>query len=227
MKLPILTYTFLNEFNNCPHKAFHRYVLKDIPFEKTEAMEYGNEVHTAMEKRLSQGKSLSGGKHEMVLNKAHDYCNMLDKLDNINGVDIRIEWFVGMTVACTPCAWDATDVWFRGKADVAIVRGNEGWLIDWKTGNKREDPFELECQALLLHAHHPSVVRWSGEYFWFKENNPYGLRHMIDLRNVLVKIRLLHAEIDRCILRHDWPKRKNPLCDWCKVKSCENWTGKK
>ncbi len=51
MKLPVLSYTFLNTYDICPKQAFHRYVLKDIKFEGSDASRWGNTVHDAMDKR--------------------------------------------------------------------------------------------------------------------------------------------------------------------------------
>lgn len=227
MKFPILSYTLVNEFVNCPHKAYHRFILKDIPFEKTDAMVYGDDIHKALEKRLAQGKSLSGGPHERVLNKAHDYCLTLNKIGNLD-YPIRVEYFIGMRIDASPCAWNDNDVWFRGKADVAALVPMQGWLIDWKTGNKREDPFELECQAMLLHAHHPGITSWTGEYFWLKADYPYGLRHTLDPMRTYQNVAGIYAEMWKCMYETGvWPKRKNPLCPWCAVSTCENFTGGK
>ncbi len=164
MKFPILSFTLVNEFDNCPHKAYHRYIAKTVPFQKTDAMVYGDDVHKAMERRLKEGKVMTGP-HERTLDKAHKYCSLLDDIGN-KDYPVRVEYFIGIKIDGSACAWDADGVWFRGKADVGAIVPQQGWLIDWKTGNKREDPFELECQAMLLHAHHPNVASWIGEYFW-------------------------------------------------------------
>lgn len=224
MKFPILSYSLTNEFVNCPHKAYHRFIAKDIPFIKTDEMVYGDEIHKALEKRLAQGKAL--GPDNRTLNKAYKYCLTLNDIGNLN-YPIRVEYFIGMRIDASPCAWDDDKVWFRGKADVAAIVPAQGWLIDWKTGNKREDPFELECQAMLLHAHHPNVASWVGEYFWFKENYPYGLRHTLDPMQTYQKVARIYGEMAECWKRDEWPKRKNPLCPWCAVSTCENFTGGK
>jgi hypothetical protein len=231
MKFPVLSYTLVNCFNACPHQAYHRYIAKTIPFQKTEAMVYGDDVHKAMERRLKEGK-VHTGPHERTLDKAYKYCSLLDDIGN-KDYPVRVEYFIGIKIDASPCAWDADGVWFRGKADVGVIvppfdgRSGQGWLIDWKTGNKREDPFELECQSMLLHAHHPNITSWVGEYFWFKEDYPYGLRHTLDPMRTHQKVGGIYGDMVKCWETGNWPKRKNPLCPWCSVSSCENFTGGK
>ena len=58
MTLPVLNYSFVRDFKNCPHKAFRRYVLKDIKFESTSKMDEGRKDHDALANRLKRGMAL-------------------------------------------------------------------------------------------------------------------------------------------------------------------------
>ena len=50
MNLPISSHTFLNDWDNCPHKAFRKFIKKDLPKgPQTDAMKWGNEVHSAFD----------------------------------------------------------------------------------------------------------------------------------------------------------------------------------
>jgi len=218
MKFPVLTYTLLNDFINCPHKAFRRYIAKDVPFERTPEMGHGTRVHKALEDRIGKGIALDAD-----LRSADPLCHQLDEIKS----PVRVEYFTGMKIDGTGCAWDAKDVWFRGKADVAVLGDNGAWLIDWKTGKVREEPFELECQAMLVHANHPQITHIVGEYYWLREGKP-GMRYTLTPMATYQKVAKLHGEMWDYWTRHPehkgkWPKRKNPLCAWCDVKDCENW----
>jgi hypothetical protein len=46
------SYSLLNQYLNCPHATFHKYIAKTIPFIETPAMAEGNAIHLAMENRL-------------------------------------------------------------------------------------------------------------------------------------------------------------------------------
>ena len=53
MKLPILSHTFLSNYENCPRKAWHLYVAKDLPKEPPSLeMQAGIVAHSAFERGL-------------------------------------------------------------------------------------------------------------------------------------------------------------------------------
>lgn len=217
MKMPVLTYTLLDNFINCPHKAFRRYILKDMPFVSTPAMEVGKWVHKELEHRISRGTALD----PMLPGKtqADVMCSQLDAMPD--NVPVRVEYYLGMKIDGTACQTDNKDCWFRGKADVAVLAKDGCWLIDWKTGNVREDPFELECQAMLVAANHPQITQFVGEYFWLKEGK-CGMRYTLNPKLTHGTVNKYYKEMLQYYADQEWPKRKNPLCRWCDVKDCEH-----
>jgi PD-(D/E)XK nuclease superfamily len=213
MNFPIGTYTFYNDAMNCPYKAYRRYVKRDLPYAQTEAMERGIAVHEAMEDRIGKDKPLP---EEM-----RTFEHIAKKLSAMpSDVKIRVEYRLAIKADASPCAWDAGLAWFRGKLDVAVI-GSGAWIIDWKTGKVREDPFELECQSLLLHANHPQCNPIVGEYYWMREGAP-GMRYTLDPMVAYTRISRLYGEMHGYFEKDAWPKRKNPLCGWCDVLDCEH-----
>lgn len=221
MKLPIGTYSFYNQLRNCPHQAFHRYIARTIPFVSTPEIEWGNKVHAAMENRIKYAVPLPEDMQAAEATAAlfHDYSKHLT---------VRVEWELAITAKGEPCAYKADNVWFRGKLDCVTLPKDLsfGWMVDWKTGNVREDPFELETNALLLKANHENLGDIKGEYFWMKTGTN-GLRYTFnnhgETYQTLVNLR---TEAETYLRAGEWPKRKSPLCNWCAVKSCEHYTGK-
>ena len=66
MKLPVASHTFLNDWDNCPHKAMRKYIKKDLPKgPQTDAMKWGNEVHSAFEVRIKHGTKWPCGHGEV------------------------------------------------------------------------------------------------------------------------------------------------------------------
>src|SRR5882724_12704411 len=146
MDLPIGTYSFYNQLQNCPHQAFHRYVLRDIPYVETPEMRWGNQVHTAMENRIKYG-SLLPDEMSAAEPAAAAFHDMSKK------IPVHVEYQLAMTIKGAPCDYgDRKQAWFRGKLDCVTMNTirTHAWLVDWKTGNVREDSFELETNALLL-----------------------------------------------------------------------------
>lgn len=218
MKLPIGSHSFYNQLENCPHQAFHRYVAKTLPYVETVEMKWGNEVHHAMEMRIKAGADLPEemAAAEPIAQQFHDMSKV---------VAVRCELELAMTVDGQPCEYKDWDkVWFRGKLDCVTRTSDAAWMVDWKTGNVREDPTELERHALLLKVNRPELERIIGEYFWFKTGQP-GIRYTFQQHDkVYAKLVNLRAEAETYLKTGEWPKRKTPLCGWCDVMSCENNT---
>lgn len=209
MKLPVLSYTFLNTYDICPKQAFHRYVLKDCPFVGSKESAWGNTVHDAMDKRLSKKTPLPPEVAQYEF-----YAATLEPLKP------QTEMKLGITRGGEPCGFFADEVWLRGKADVVTMNDTTGLLFDWKTGKRREDPYELELQALMLWAARPKLVRITGHYIWLKDN-AVGKPH--DLSNVGETLECLQEkadEIESCHKRGEWRTKEGPLCGFCPVKSC-------
>lgn len=221
MNLPVGTYSFYNAFLQCPHKAYHMYVAKTLPYVATPEMAWGNKVHSAVEQRIKYAVPLPDDVQaaEAAAAVFHEYSKT---------ITVRVEYQLAMTVNGTPCDYKDEKVWFRGKLDCVVMPPDLtfAWLVDWKTGNVREDPFELETNALLLKVNHTDLREIKGEYFWMKTGQN-GLRYTFSQHGETYgKLLKLREEAASYLRAGEWPKRKSPLCNWCAVKSCEHYTGK-
>ncbi|MDE2471843.1 MAG: hypothetical protein KGL35_24745 [Bradyrhizobium sp.] len=220
MKLPIGSYSFYSTCINCWHQAFHKYVSKTIPFVKTPEMQWGDDVHKAIENRIRHGSVLPDNMQaaENACAVFHDYGKLLP---------IRVEHQLAMTRDGAPCDYNDYDrVFFRGKLDYVVMNQERttGWMVDWKTGNVREDPFELETGAMLLKVNQPSLETIKGEYFWMKTGQN-GLRYTLGQHDkTYERILNLRAEAETYLRAGEWPKQKSPLCGWCDVMACEHNT---
>ena len=217
-KLPIGSYSFYSTFKNCPHQAFHRYVGKTMPFVETPEMAWGNQVHAALEQSVKTGTDLPEN-----MAAAQGLALQFYKMSKV--VAVRVELQLAMTIDGKPCEYKDWDhVWFRGKLDCVTRTPTTAWMVDWKTGNVREDPFELECGALLLKVNRPELEDIKGEFFWLKTGQA-GLRYTLNQHaKTFATLQELNAEAQGYLASGEWPKRKTPLCGWCDVMSCENNT---
>jgi len=212
----ILSYSFIRDYLNCPRKAHHIFVLKDIPFTETEQMKWGNIVHQNLEDAINQNKPFS-----QETAKYAPYVQSLKALKE----PIEAEVKLGATATGAPAGFfDKGSVSYRGKIDV-LIRGNkEALLVDWKTGKVREDPLELEIQAFLVKANFPQLKRISGFYVWLAEGK-IGQKH--DLSDWLTMYKYLTNLRDKIINEKEWRPTPNALCPWCAVASCEFRKGRK
>jgi len=221
VRLPPLSYTHLSAFMTCPHRYYRGYVLKDLPRgEPTEALKEGREGHQAFEDRLAKNRPLPE-----PLRAAEPLCASLATMPQY-----RVEYFIGIFPDGQPCRWDNKACWFRGKADFVAWSPAGAWFVDWKFGKVPmrweqgrplgEDPFELECQAMLQHAHHP-VATYVGEYFQPKTGRS-GMRHTLDPVATRRRVQELDNKMRAMNERDEWPKTPGPLCGWCDVRDCEH-----
>lgn len=220
MQLPIGTYTFYNNFENCPHKAYHLYVVKDIPkTPPSPEQKWGQDVHEGLERRIRDGVALPE-----TMQGAESVAAALHRMKD--RFPIEVEHQLAMTAEGKPCGYWDKGAWFRGKLDVSVLHPQlqSAWVLDWKTGKVREEPLELETGALLLRVNYPEVNSIVGEYFWM-QTGQNGIRYTLNNQaQTFGKLQSLRHEAEGYAASGVWPKRRNGLCGWCPVVACEHNT---
>lgn len=213
MSLPVLSFTFLNNFENCPRKAQHIYVLKDLPKQpETPEMKWGNQVHKAFEHRLRANVPLPADMQE--------YEPFAAAVENADGKKL-VEENLAITAGGTATEFFGKDVFIRGKVDVAIIRDNTAMVIDWKTGKPREEPFEMEVFGLMLKCKYPGITTVTGRYVWLKTNELGKQHDLSNFARTYNELRVRAKQIESMPEGAGWPATPNPLCGWCPVKKCE------
>lgn len=219
MKPLVYSYTFLRDYENCPHKVLRVSVLKDIPREKTKEMDWGNDVHDALDRRISKNRILPA-----IMAPYEPYAAYFQKFKP------TAEMKVGMTRAGTPCDFFADNVYLRGKIDVSWgeAANARAWIVDWKTGKRREDSFELELFGLLFAAKtQGKFPKIYGRYVWLKSMEIGSLHDLSNVTATYNDLQKRVAEVEHNAAAEYWPKKQNPLCGWCPVLDCEfNTKGK-
>lgn len=144
------SFSRIKAFSTCPKQFYHVNVLKQFPFEETEAMRYGTEFHKAAEEFIRDGTP--------VPDKFGFARAMLDVLAARPGTKL-CEYKLGLTAELEPCGFFDNNVWFRGIADLLIIDGSEATCVDYKTGksSRYAEPGQLELMALALFKHFPEV----------------------------------------------------------------------
>lgn len=217
MKLPVASYTFLRDWGNCPHKAYRRYIKKDLPkFVHTKESKWGDDVHTAFEVRIKHGTAFPPG---------------MEKFEAIAAPLVQAgaaaERMLGVTVDGRLCDFFAPDVWLRGKIDATVYRDNNvgvlptAAIFDWKTGKRREERDELAIHAVLLKAWKPTVQKITAYYVWLQDNEVGKPHDVSNTEQMFRNINYVMNDVANAIEVENFPKRRNPLCGWCPVEDCE------
>lgn len=208
---PPWSFSFLQAYDQCPKKAYHIYVAKDIPWKETDERRRGNETHTAFEKRLSAGKPLPKD-----LEGWEPFCNSLQK----HNPEAELALGISTSGTILPFFDKTGQIYGRVKIDVAMIQGPAAFILDWKTGKKREDPFELKIQGMMLKARNPELTKITAQYAWVVAGELGKAHDVSDALGTWNDINGRVETIRKYGSQSHWPARQSPLCGWCEVLSC-------
>ena len=209
-------------FRQCPKKFFHLNVAKDVPFETSEAMDWGKQVHKALERRLMHGADLPSN-----MTQYEKAARMAEKVAERMGGDILCEQQLAVDAKLKPCQWFGPQTWGRAILDLLITNMEAGTAVawDWKTGKKKDDDRQLALQAGFVFRHYPEINVVKSGYVWLKEgcdvtNVTFSReREKTIWRQALPIVR----EMTDAVLLGDWPAKPSGLCGWCPVRDCKHW----
>lgn len=208
------SFSSLKDYVNCPRQYQEVKVLKRFEKRPTQQMLYGTAVHSALEDYVGKGTPLPKNYQQ--------YQKQLDPLKDMEGIKFP-EHRMAVTFEREPCTFGASDYWVRGIVDLLVINGEQGFIVDYKTGsNKYPDPKQLQLMSLLTFAHFPQVQHVKAgllfvahEHFVTSEyarEDADKLWH--DFTADLERLRLSHVN-------NTWQPNPTPLCGWCPVNSCE------
>jgi len=212
----VWSHSSLKDFEGCARRYHEIKVLKKYKFEETDATRYGTDLHKAAEDYLADG---------VVLPSRFAFVkDVLDVLDKKPGRKLT-EHKMALTEKLRTCAWDASDVWVRGIADLLIIDDENltAWVVDYKTGNNRyPDREQLVLMSLLVFAHFPHIRQVKSALLFVVKNDMVKHNMSVDeTKDEWQRYRERSARISACIDSGVWNPKQTPLCGWCAVKSCE------
>ena len=213
------SYSGLKDFVNCPRQYNEVKVLKRYEKKATVEMRYGTQVHSALEDYVKEGKPLAK-------NYEH-FGKQLDPLRDMEGVKYP-EYRMALTINRQPCTFGAKDYWVRGIADLMVVDGDQGYIVDYKTGNnKYPDPKQLQLMALMGFEYFPEVTHFKAGLLFVAHNDfvtSEYQREKIDKYwdDFAPQLKRLQLSYENGV----WQENPTPLCGWCPVSDCTHYKGK-
>ena len=210
------SYSSIKMFEQCPKRYLHQRINKDVEDKGSEATIYGERIHKQLENRLALSEPLP---KESV--KYEEVCRTIEKLTE--GADLHLEQQLCLNENLTPTGWYDNDAWLRSILDVLILRGDIAIVMDWKTGKRRPDFFQLELFALQVFKHYPTIKSVKSSFVWLKENKTdtetfHHTDSNIMWTNILSKI----DKIDQSYKTNTFPARPSALCRYCPANNiCE------
>lgn len=208
------SYSSLKDYQTCPRQYHEVKVLKRFAKKPTPQMLFGTEIHQALENYVKHGTPLPPNSQR--------FKKQLDPLREMPGEKFP-EHQMALTIDRVPCKFGAPDYWVRGITDLLVVDGEQGYIVDYKTGsNKYPDPKQLQLMALLTFAHFPEVQHIKAgllfvvhEHFVTSEYTRDDVEGLWkDFAPTLERLRISYE-------KDMWQPNPTPLCGWCPVKTCE------
>lgn len=219
MTIPPWSYSALKLFETCPRKYQAERVTKEVAYSDTEATIYGKEVHKCAEDFLNGTISSIPPKFSFI----EPYLLRLQAFpgEKFCEMELGVKKKDGRLVAC---GFKDPEVWFRGIADLVIINGDMGWVVDYKTGKsaKYADPRQLALMAACLFLKYPQLKKLKTSLLFVVSKDfikedfhaEFGLSIFSELDGLLK-----HREM--AYTTDTWNPRPNGLCRrWCSVTSC-------
>jgi len=204
------SYSSIKMFENCPLRYYEQRVKKSVVDPGGEASKHGERIHKFLEDRLRLNETLPD---EMV--EIEPWVQSVERLADGNKLFIEHELTINKSMI--PTGWWDADAWLRSKLDVLIVRDDGNALVmDWKTGKRRTDPFQLQLFAAQVFTHFPEVNDVKTTLVWIKEkaldSNVYNRsKHAALWEDTLSRI----ARIEQADTHNVWPAKPSGLCRYC------------
>ena len=202
------SYSSIKLYEQCPYRYFRQRIAKDVIDEGGEASKHGERIHTFLEQRLLG--------EDLPQEIAH-YEPLCVSVEGIaKGGELHIERELVLTENLTPTSWWESDAWLRSKLDILILKDSEAVVMDWKTGKRNPDFFQMDIFAAQVFKHFPEVKTVKSVLVWLKtmemDVETYKRSKSNEIwADIMKKIRRIYMSVE-----HDnWPMRPSGLCRFC------------
>lgn len=208
------SYSAIKQFENCPQRYYRQRVIRDIKDVGGEASRYGERVHEMLERRLRDNEELPQevARYEVL-------CQSVEKM--ADGGDLHVEKELVLNANREPTGWWEPDAWLRSKLDVLVLKGRDAVVMDWKTGKRKPDFFQMEIFAGQVLKHYPEVQRVKTTLVWLKDmkldSETYD--RDVDSPGIWGGIAVATSRIEQALYFDNWPARPSGLCNYCPAQS--------
>jgi len=218
--MPAWSYSSLKTFQQCPKKYYHLKVAKDVKDEGSEATIYGKELHKAAEDYIKNGTPIPP-----QFTFIQDTVDALKKIPGEKHTEIELG-VSNKGGRLNPCGFYDKDAWYRGIADLLIVNGDEGYLVDYKSSKnaKYADLKQLDLLAGAVFAHFPELKTLKSALIFVVSNEFVNKEHSSMHKMAYFEhVRFDLERLETALKTGVWNAVAGPLCGWCPVKTCHNY----
>jgi len=203
------SYSAIKLYENCPYRYYRQRIVKDVVDQGGEASLYGERIHKHLELKLKGEADLpKEAEHYEVL------CQAVQALAREG--ELHIEKELVLNENLEPTGWWDADAWLRSKLDILVLNGDKAVVMDWKTGKRNPDFFQMGMFAAQVFKHFPDVTEVKTSLVWLKtmdmDTETYLRKDANALwADIMGRIRRIYQSVD-----HDnWPAKPSGLCRFC------------
>ena len=210
------TWTKIKNFETCPRKYLEVDVLKNYQ-ETSEQLTYGNKMHEAAAAYISRG-TLLPAEFEMLEKWIHKFTNDSDALTTM-WTEVKL----AINRDKKGCDWFGKDVYMRGIIDFLKIRKNVALVVDWKSGEPKEDLIQLGLFAQLVFSNYNFVEAVKTIYVWVKADDcTEEDLYKRDMKDLWSEINPRVQALETAVKTDNFPPKKSGLCKaYCPVITCE------
>jgi hypothetical protein len=206
------SYSSIKLYENCPYRYYRQRVLKDIVDQGGEASKHGERIHAFLENRLKENTELP-----QEIKHYEPLCSSI--IGSIGDGELHVEKEMVLNANLLPTGWWDADAWLRSKLDVLTIKGNDAVVMDWKTGKRKVDFFQMQMFAVQVFKHYPEVQRVKTSLIWLKDMKIDTESYTrININEIWADIMRRINRIEKSLELDNWPAKPSGLCGYCPAK---------
>jgi RecB family exonuclease len=202
------SYSSIKLYENCPLRYYRQRIVKDVTDPGGDASKHGERIHTFLENRL-KGSGL-----DAEVAQYEPLCASVESLAKQGTLHIEKE--LVLTENLVPTGWWDSDAWLRSKLDVLVVIDATAVVMDWKTGKRNADQFQMQMFAAQVFKHFPDVQQVKTSLVWLKTMEmDTEVYNRADINTVWAEIMKRIQRIHSSVEHDNWPAKPSGLCRFC------------
>ena len=116
----------------------------------------------------------------------------------------------------TPTGWWDGDAWLRSKLDILVISGDMANVMDWKTGKRNADQFQMQLFAAQVFKHYPEVTRVKTSLVWLKDMTmDTETYYHSGVNTIWAEVMKRIQRINDSLEHDNWPAKPSGLCRYC------------
>lgn len=215
------TYSKIKNFEQCGFQHQKVDIERRPGLEPSgDAIDYGNRVHAALKSALKDGTALVPAMRHLQFwvdwAKEHPGTHYIEEKWAISRDYQESEFFSNFA-------------WMRLIVDFAAVFGPVGWLVDWKTGNRLEEPLQLWLGAAVMFAKFPDLKVVKSMFVWLKEDDGTNQENCVSVETIKREqigeiwesLMPRISAYETAIATNRFVPSPGRHCRYCRVQECE------